>query len=43
MVTAGKSGVSNAFAITEQAIGVVHFGSLFPLADGHAGFAEEDA
>lgn len=41
MIAAGKSGVGNAFAITEQAVGVVHFGSLFPLADGHAGFSEE--
>ena len=43
MIAAGERRIGNAFAVAEQAVGMIHFGALFPLADSHAGFAEKHA
>ena len=41
MITAGKRGIGNAFTGAKQAVGMIHFGPLFPLPYGHSCFAEE--
>ena len=43
MISAGKRRIRHTFAIAKLTIGMIHLGTLFPLADSHACFAEEDA